>query len=74
MGAIAGVDIDQLSVEQKTVLREVVNEPHPSRRWMNLAELPTIFALREAWPRFGELGLPRTVLTEIQKVMRAHRD
>ena len=73
MKAIAGVDIDQLSAEQKAVLREVVNEPHPGRRWVTLAELPTVLALREAWPGFGGGGLPRAVLTEVTKVLRAQR-
>ena len=73
MRAIAGVDIDQLSVEQKAVLREVVNEPHPGRRWVSLAELPTILALRDAWPGFGEGGLPRGVLNEVARLVRAHR-
>lgn len=74
MRAIAGVDIDQLSVEQKAVLREVVNEPHPGRRWVTLAELPTILALREAWPDVSERGLPRSVLSEVTRVVRALRD
>ena len=74
MRAIAGVDIDQLSVEQKKVLREVVNEPNPGRRWVTLAELPTILALREAWPDVSERGLPRTVVSEVARVVRALRD
>lgn len=55
--ALAGKSLSQLSAEHRAVLREVVVEPHPSRRWLNLAEVPLVDALRAEEPNLRTEGV-----------------
>jgi hypothetical protein len=55
--AIAGSALDDLSDEHKMVIREVVNDRQPKRRWLTLAELATVEEIRKARPEFPDRGL-----------------
>lgn len=57
LNLIAGHSIDQLNEEQKMVLREVVADPKPTRRWLSLVELPAVMFLRELRPEMARSGL-----------------
>ena len=57
LNLIAGHSIDQLNEEQKMVLREVVADPKPTRRWLGLVELPAVMFLRELRPEMASRGL-----------------
>jgi transcriptional regulator with XRE-family HTH domain len=54
---IAGRELRHLTEEQKRVLREVVVDPRADRRWVALAELPTLSLLRDLRPGMREAGL-----------------
>jgi DNA-binding transcriptional regulator YdaS (Cro superfamily) len=49
--AIAGKSLDELPVEKVDVLREVVGDNNPSRRWLGFNELPTVEVIRQVHPR-----------------------
>ena len=55
--AITGGSLAQLSSEQRKVLREVVADRHPARRWLTVHEVPVIEAIRKHRRDVGELGL-----------------
>lgn len=55
--ALAGRSLSQLSAEHRAVMREVVVEPHPGRRWLNLAEVPLVDALRHEEPNLRTEGV-----------------
>lgn len=61
---IARRELDELPVETINVLREVVSDSNPQRRWLNLSEVSVIDKLRKSFPR-GMLP------TDIQKVVQA---
>jgi hypothetical protein len=63
---LAGSPLDKLAEEHKRVLREVVADKAPKRRWLSLAELPTVMRLRELRPDFAERGLPKEDLAGIE--------
>ena len=44
---IAGTPPDQLTDEQKAVIREVAGDASPRRRWLSLAELRAVTVIRE---------------------------
>ena len=60
--ALAGKPLSQLPAEHRAVMREIVVEHHPSRRWLSLAELPLMDALRAEEPNLRTEGV-----TERQK-------
>jgi hypothetical protein len=39
---IAGQSLDELTAEQKDVMRKVAVDPNPARRWLSEAEIPTM--------------------------------
>ena len=49
--AIAGKSLDDLPVEKVNVMREVVGDPNPQRRWLGYHELPTVELIRQKHPR-----------------------
>jgi hypothetical protein len=57
LSALAGRSLDDLGPEHRWVIREVVAEPQPSRRWLKVAELPTVELIRELRPSFSTAGL-----------------
>lgn len=62
---LAGSDLSSLPSEHKQVLREVVTDRFPKRRWLTLAELPAVEAIRKAVPQFSTCGLPKSELDGI---------
>lgn len=44
---IAGKPLDELTDDQKYVMREVAGTPEPGRRWLTVHELPLIEMIRE---------------------------
>jgi hypothetical protein len=57
LALIAGGSSSDLSDEQLSVMREVASDPRPRRRWLSVAELQAVTAIREARPDFRERGL-----------------
>lgn len=55
--ALAGKSLAQLSAEHRAILREMVVEPQPGRRWLNLAEVPLVDALRCEEPNLRTEGV-----------------
>jgi hypothetical protein len=47
---IAGRRLDELTAEQKDVMRRVAVDPNPARRWLAEAEIPTVQLLRRLSP------------------------
>jgi transcriptional regulator with XRE-family HTH domain len=48
--AIAGKRLDDLPADKVNVLREVVGDPSPARRWLSFQDLPTVEVIRNAKP------------------------
>ena len=48
--AVAGCSLDELPVETKSMLEEVIAARHPRRRWLSTAELATINLVRSLRP------------------------
>lgn len=65
LAAIADAPLDALNEEQQAVLREVVADPRPRRRWLAVAELPAVLSLRQARPRMVHDGLSGADLERI---------
>lgn len=63
--SIAGSALSSLPDEHKQVLREVVADRAPKRRWLTLAELPTTEAIRAACPYFSTQGLAQAELNGV---------
>lgn len=53
---LAGRALDELPLATKGVLREVVIDPQPLRRWLSTAELPAIELLRQILPNIRTDG------------------
>lgn len=70
LGAIAGRPISALSPEHQQVMKEVVAEAQPQRRWLTLSELPVMEAIREQVPYVRSDGLPRRVVETIATAVR----
>lgn len=62
---IAGEDLATFTPAKKQVLREVVADPDPSRRWLSLSELPVVQMLRRKFPHIQERGLSATERQEL---------
>jgi hypothetical protein len=58
LSAIAGKGLDCMDDDTKRILREVVADPNPARRWLSLAELPLMLTLRTKFPSITSEGLP----------------
>jgi hypothetical protein len=54
---LAGSPLEQLDEEHRAVMREVVTDVSPRRRWLSLAELPFMMRLRELRPAMTNQGL-----------------
>jgi hypothetical protein len=54
---VAARPLDELPGNTKGVLREVVIDPRPSRRWLTTAELPAVELLRDLRPAIQDEGL-----------------
>jgi hypothetical protein len=63
---LAGSTLGALPQEHKQVLREVVSDRAPARRWLSAAELPTVLLLRRLRPSFQKHGIPQEDLSGIE--------
>lgn len=69
LSLIGGCALDDLTQEQKHVLREVVADPSPKRRWLGVAELPAVELIRMLRPEITQDGLSPTDLAAIENVL-----
>lgn len=67
---IAGRSLDELSAEQKEVMRKVVVDPNPTRRWLAEAEIPAINLLRRFRPP-GQSEIDATDRELIAKALKS---
>lgn len=63
--AILGGPLDQLSANQRRVMREAAADPQAHRRWLSIHEVPTIEMLRARRPKLGLDGLSEAELISI---------
>lgn len=68
---IARRPLDELSAEQKLVMREVVADPHPARRWLSVHELAAMELLRNVVPDLATAGLTRSVAEALRGAARS---
>lgn len=68
--AIAGRPLSTLSAEHQQVMKEVVAEAQPGRRWLTLSEVPVMEAIREQAPYVRSDGLPRRLVETITTALR----
>lgn len=66
---LAGSSLDDLSEEQKQVLREVALDRNAARRWLSPAEIPLMLMLRRLRPSLGRNGLQRHELSAIERAL-----
>jgi DNA-binding transcriptional regulator YdaS (Cro superfamily) len=66
---ITGSRLDTLTEEQKLVLREVVADPHPSRRWLSVSEIPLVAILRRDVPEFSAGTLDRADIEMVVAIL-----
>jgi hypothetical protein len=52
---LAGLRIENLSSEHKAVMREVVADPRPARRWLSVQEVALVGRWRTAWLRDAKI-------------------
>lgn len=71
MRLISGAPLDGLNEEQKSVLKEVVSDTNPSRRWLTVAELPTVLILRGLRPTLRSVGLDESDRIKIETALRS---
>jgi hypothetical protein len=57
LALLAGGSVDNLDDEHRWVMREVVTDASPRRRWLSAAELTFVLRLRELRPAIGTEGL-----------------
>ena len=62
---LCGTDLDDLPSATKRVIREVVLEPVPDRRWLSQAEVPVIEQIRAAVPYFRSDGVGANKIAEL---------
>jgi transcriptional regulator with XRE-family HTH domain len=59
---IAGKPLATLSPEHQQVMKEVVAEVRPARRWLTVNEVPVMEAIREQLPFVRSDGMPRSMI------------
>jgi transcriptional regulator with XRE-family HTH domain len=67
---IAGKPLSTLSPEHQAVMKEVVAEARPQRRWLTVNEVPVMQAIREQIPYVRSDGLPRGLIEKITTALR----
>jgi hypothetical protein len=67
---IAGKPLATLSPEHQQVMKEVVAEARPQRRWLTLSEVPVIEAIREQVPHVRSDGIPREMIERLTTALR----
>jgi hypothetical protein len=68
--AIAGKPLSALSPDHQQVMKEVVADVQPRRRWLTLSEVPVMDAIREQAPYVRSDGLPRRLVQTIATALR----
>jgi hypothetical protein len=68
--AIAGCSLDDLPQETRAILEETVGARSPRRRWLALAELPTMELIRDLRPNSATDGLSDEDRGAIEKALR----
>jgi hypothetical protein len=68
--ALVGGPLSQLTGEHRNILRDVVVDRNPSRRWLSLAEVPLVEAIRAEEPHLRTEGIP---VRQIEAVVSALR-
>lgn len=68
--AIAGKPLSTLSTEHQQVMKEVVAEARPERRWLTLNEVPVMEAIREQVPYVRSDGIPRRMIEMLTTALR----
>lgn len=63
--ALAGAPLDKLPEENKAILRQVITDRAPGRRWLALGEIPTVVAIRDTVPGFAVHGLEPSELEAV---------
>ena len=66
---LAGCPLDALSDEHQRVLREVVAERSPGRRWLSVSELPAMLQLRSLREGMKENGLEVSDMEGIRRAL-----
>jgi DNA-binding transcriptional regulator YdaS (Cro superfamily) len=66
---LAGVKIESLSAEHKDVLREVVADPRPARRWLSVQELSIMGRLRSAWSHLRDVEARENLWSAIHRII-----
>jgi hypothetical protein len=56
-GRLASKPLEAMSSEHQSVLREVVSDPHPRRRWLGVSEAMLIEVVRETRPDIARDGI-----------------
>lgn len=67
---LAGEPLDELSPDIQDALREVAADPNPRRRWLAIAEVGAVEALRALRPDMALRGLSAADLKAIEKALR----
>jgi len=71
LSALAGRPITDLPAETLGVMREVVADPHPRRRWLTIPELSLIELARRSVPHFSQNGLAEQQIEAIATCLSA---
>ncbi len=69
--AILGKPLKELSMEHRSVVREVVAEPHPRPRWLTVHELYLVSQLREWFPHLASEGMPKADIDKMRDAFLA---
>jgi hypothetical protein len=67
---IAGKPLSTLSPAHQSIMKEVVAEASPQRRWLTVNEVPVMQAIREQVPYVRSDGLPRGLIQKITAALR----
>jgi len=67
---IAGGSLSSLPAEHQQVMKEVVAEARPARRWLTVSEVPVMEAIREQVPFVRSDGMPRSMIELLSTALK----
>lgn len=67
--AVLGARLQDLTQEQRSIMREVASERSPRRRWLSVHELALVTRLRESFPQLTTEGLDQADMKRIMSVL-----
>jgi transcriptional regulator with XRE-family HTH domain len=67
---IAGKKLSRLPEDKLAIVRDVLSDRDPGRRWLTLPELPIVEEMRRAAPSFRKDGIPPVIRSAILKALR----